>query len=633
MRIVFLSRNPFGVQGTPGTYKLVTAFSKFVNVKILASQNNFTNADIVFNLSSDFPIVNIDYGKPEEMERMVSEVVSFKPSLLYYCSGTLWKASKAQALLKIKEMLPEVKVVLDIKSPVLEKDKYKAALFRKTSSDYQHLLDLVFSRTQEDVAEWFEQLDAPVVLYPLGVPLDQFRFKQHDGPKVFSRRFVYVGAIHHRRQIDKLIFFLKQFSAQMRENFQLDMYGSGPYVDALSNILRQENLDEVVTIKGSVNQDKLYELFLQYDAGLGWVPYQSYDFAPSLKSYEYIAAGLVPLLSDTLAHHRLFESGFNIQLFSNEAESFVQSVHKVQFEGFDTVALARNRDIIRDHDWDNVVAKYLYPELEALVSSRFTPTFSDNVSECLQAGKDLAKALENHNVVKGQRILFIFGCNNILDYTLPVAISGLNGLGYELAACHFVSESMPEFTFDFFGAANFPMSGLENVSRAISTALQKFSPHLAVIFYTGYECISLMQHLLDKGIPVIVSERVRAERMLRINWSHPLNISVAKAAWWRELLLANATSIHLQNSIFLSDIPDFLHSRVHVFSDDITFAKVYGGQSVYKTIARKWSDLIAHATSTYRQSSQSVPCESRELSLHFQRMKYLLMENGIIREH
>lgn len=624
MKISFISQNPFGLQGTPGTYKLIESFDRNAELIVFASKPERLIAEIVYQKENAYPLHEVNYNIKEERQQMIDRIISNKPDIIYFCSGQLWRDNNAEIIKKIKKELPSTKFVLDIKSPPLIDNNLCAEKFREESSVHQNLLDKIFSRSLEDVEDWIADLQSDVVIYPLGVSTKDFLPKISKDKNIICKRFVYIGALHKRRQIEKMFFWVANLPPKIKSVFHLDVFGSGPYFEDTKRIIENKNLKDTITLNPSINQKQLFKILPNYDAGIGWVPYESYDYAPSLKSLEYIAAGLVSFVSDTIAHQRMYESGFELNFFSNDQKSFTNSLNALCFEGFPSTHIKKNLELIKDHDWDAIVDNYFFPELEKLISNSGASNKSNLKFESKQALLTISNKL-----VEKERIFFFFESENMINYVAQKLIIDLVKHDYSIG----IGYPSDKGNKSVFNDPNrriyyFPWDTINVSINEYRNNVMEFSPNSIVVFYWSGDIVKFYNLLFDTKIPVVLSERAMPQRVLISNWANLFQISIHEAAWQREMILANASIIHLTHKNYIKFIPDYLCSRTHIFSDNSENYIKYVKKGKSGSAVDLWKNMIEESIDKNKPNLKLQQYEGMDYErlLHAKRMRDKLLK-------
>jgi glycosyltransferase involved in cell wall biosynthesis len=352
--------------GTPGTYHLVGAYARHATVRVVASDKKDANVSIVYQPPADLDLHEVTFGVPGYAKRIAEIAKEFKPDIV--CLGNYhgW----FEIVERVKRDLPEAKYVLDIKSPLIsEANSARQLKIQAKGAEFAHLLDLVVTRCMEDVESWIPNCARPIAIYPLGVKLSQFSPRQREGERVVCSRFVFIGSYSKNRKLDKLISFVAALPDDLKSGMSFDMYGSGPEKDNLKALVEQSGLKNVVQVLDGMSQDELLSILPQYDAGIGWVPKEIYDAAPSLKVLEYLGSGLVPVMSATQGHMRNIEDGFKGLIFEENAESFASAIRHARDTGFSADDISENLLLMKKRDWDAVATQNLLPAFKALLSA------------------------------------------------------------------------------------------------------------------------------------------------------------------------------------------------------------------------------------------------------------------------
>ncbi len=597
-----------------------------VDTAVFAAKPKNPLGNIVYSPSSNYQLFEVDYDDSEDFLWMLKKIISLGPDVVYFCGGKLWLRNDAQIVSELKQNLPQTKFVWDIKSPPLIKNASGVRRLRQESSSFQHLLDKVFSRSLEDVEDWIADPRADVVIYPLGVSIKSFSPKKyHDKQTIYCRKFVYIGALHPRREIDKLLLYVAELPPRLRSLFHLDMFGSGPYFENAKAIIQKDHLEDIITLNGSLEQNRLFELLPSYDAGIGWVPYNAYDYAPSLKALEYIASGLVPFVSDTIAHQRLFESGFDVAFFSNEKNSFIRNLSKLCLEGFPVCKTESNLELIHRHDWDNVVDVFLFPAIKDLNKKKSHNRLSDDRGLKKENRSASRHTQENKECLplKCLRIFMMYESESMINADARELVIGLEkrghmvGVGYPpnlKGGTRISSDRIHAFLWDQNNV------GINDYTEEVL----QFSPQLIVIFYQSYNVLDYIQKFFKASIPIIVSERAMPERVLASNWAKLLHIGIGEASWQREIMLSMATSIHLSHRSYIFSVPKHLHPRVYVFDDTMYRCILDRVSKPHYHLLNGWELMILQTMESVggqKTITAMADTVSYERSLHLRRMR------------
>jgi glycosyltransferase involved in cell wall biosynthesis len=378
MKIVFISPRQFGLMGTPGTYLLTRAYEQFADICIISNRTRSINAPVVYQDKNRANLHELAFGKPGFLDQAQAIIRRFNPDLIIMGNYARWY----DLVVRLKKEFKEACFVLDIKSPLIVDDSEAMYLeIQEKGVKHSRLLDLVMTRCMEDVDTWIPQCRVQVLQYPLGVKLEDYTPNDIREKYILCRRFVYVGAIHPRRQLDVLLRFISQIPESLKKELVFDFYGTGPAVKDLEKLTRDLKLENTVFFKGFVNADILAGKLSEYDAGIAWVPHDVYEYAPSLKLMEYLAAGLVPVAMDTLAHQSYAGRGFHIEFFNDSAESFKDVLQQLFEHGFPFWQRQENLERITRYSWEVIASETIQPvfaELTTQVTEK-QPEYASNI--------------------------------------------------------------------------------------------------------------------------------------------------------------------------------------------------------------------------------------------------------------
>jgi glycosyltransferase involved in cell wall biosynthesis len=378
MKILFISPRPFGLMGTPGTYLLTSAYEQFADIRIIANKTKSINTPVVYHAKNRTNLYELEFGSNDFFEKTEAIIKPFDPDLIIVGNYSKW----FDIVVRLKETFKKPGFVLDIKSPLIVDES--PALYRKVQeqgSRHAHLLDLVMTRCLEDVGTWIPGCQTQVLQYPLGVKIEDYTPKDIQEDDVQCSRFVYVGAIHSRRRLDVMLQYISLIPEPLKKELVFDFYGSGPALKDLEQLTREMKLENIVTFKGFVDAGTLAAALSEYDAGVAWVPHDTYEYAPSLKLMEYMAAGLVPVAMDTRAHKLYAGKGFHIPFFSDTAKSFGDAINMLFERGFPAWQRQENLARITRYSWDMIATEKIRPVFSALTGQppEKNPEYASNI--------------------------------------------------------------------------------------------------------------------------------------------------------------------------------------------------------------------------------------------------------------
>jgi glycosyltransferase involved in cell wall biosynthesis len=379
MKVAFFSALPFGVIGSPGTYKFIEKCRDYLDLLVFAPPGG---EKTVFE-NPAIPIIPVRSIVSDACSYDVIQCLRhFNPNIIYIFNFPLWH----KLLLSLKKQFPLQKYILDIKSPLLA-DGQKREDIRKNGEPAHIHLDAIFTLSEKNVPTWIPNCSIKPHVYPLGIDLDLF--DPQSGGRSRCRKFVYIGVLHQKRRLDLLIQIFYQFIQTIHENVQLDIYGTGPDQDRLHELISGLSIEENIQLCGLVSQKKLMKKLSGYDAGIAWVPHETYDASPSLKAVEYMAAGIPILASDTKAHRLLENAGCTINFFRNTSSSFCQALQHVLEKGFSQKRVQQNLEVVAQFDFHAIIQAFFCPVFKRLAktTSRVNETKPSNGKTGSKSGR------------------------------------------------------------------------------------------------------------------------------------------------------------------------------------------------------------------------------------------------------
>ncbi len=365
MKITFILQAPLGTRGTPGTYLLLENLAKQCQVQVISPKLNKQEAIIVHNCT-EIKSVFLDFDDIESAIMLSYSVMEkFSPDIIYMMNSDY----NLNFIYKLKPLFEDTKWVVDVKTPSLVEGKRKRRR-RFKSFLLQFYVEKIFTLSRDSVETWIPFLFRKTYIYPLGIQLSNFISKtyNHDPKRIKCKKFVFIGTLHKVRKIDFLIKAINQMSKNnYSTGIKFDFYGDGNAREELQQLANNLKLQDVVKFHGLIPQQKLNALLGNYDAGIAYVPNEKYEKSPSLKSLEYIAAGLPTMVSDTLGHREYLKYDLHFDFFENNIDSFCEVIKKMIVIGVNYKDIEKNLESIKQFDYEILAKKIILPELSTML--------------------------------------------------------------------------------------------------------------------------------------------------------------------------------------------------------------------------------------------------------------------------
>lgn len=527
--------------------------------------------DIVYSCKT-LPISPVRLNDKARLEEIILSLEHFDPDIIYIFSFHKWY----ELVGRLKKAFPTKKYILDIQSPTLHENQGRKTKLQKGSERGQHHLDAIVSFSEKSVETWIPSCVHQPVIYPLGIDLSLFQPVDSTQGRRHCHRFVYIGSLHPKRQVDVLVDFFKDFAKQSSQPVSLDIYGSGPAYEEkhLRNMIASHGLGHCIRLAGLWPQEDLSKRLPDYDAGIAWVPYEIYDHSPSLKALEYMASGLPILASDTGAHKALVQQGYTIDFFSNNRDSFCTALDQVLESGFSAERILQNREAVKRFDYDAIIQRYILPLFAELVGSARPATPARLTLESLVG--DLVE--KTNNELKGT----VLGSTNsshqkkgALKLLLLLCDSVVGGkIGAERVILEMANAMSTRGHLVYTAYSNTVRPAYQITGRIIllpyasmATLGEKFraiDPDVIFVFYIDRILIYYYSLFHNTNIPFGMQECTNPDRLCN-NWKRQGKLASEGANWEREIIGSAAARIRLTMPDYALSFPDYIQPSVCVF--------------------------------------------------------------------
>lgn len=533
MNVCFLSSRPFGLLGTPGTYLFVKYAQEFFTTLVLAPENT----QGVFD--EQIPMLNVESISPLDLLGRMHELEDFSPDIFYIFNSHEW----SDTAFFLRKAFPNAKIVLDIKTPLLLSGKALKNV-QERGQFAQHTLDAIVTLSEESVESWIPGHTVPSVPYPLGVDCTLFPAASSIQARKNFQRFVYIGALNPRRRLPRLLSLFSEAAKHAKHPLYLDLYGKSlAGIAELEEQIPTLHPNAQVTIKGQLPQKELLKRLPEYDAGIAWVPSEVFSNSPSLKSLEFMGAGLPLLASNTEAHRALKNSGFSLSLFEQEGHGLTKALQELP-QLSQQEQLRTNRTQLESFDYTALLRSSFVPLFKKLVQKKTTaPAPRPHkltltiMSDSLAAGKGgaerVSSELANEMARRGHRVYVCYKNTGHPAYPLT---EGVIPLPY-------------------------------TSSKKLREALIALSPDLFFAFYFNRELLRYRKLVFGTGIPFGMQECTNPQRLEQTNWIEkkaPKTRFEIRAVE-REAVAASAQAIRLVMPEYADSFPDYIQDSLAAF--------------------------------------------------------------------
>lgn len=184
--------------------------------------------------------------------------------------------------------------------------------------------------------------------------------------------FIYSGTLSPARRIDTII---QAFSRISVPDVMLVIAGDDKddpqSIINLKNICTALQIKNKVVFTGFLQYNSLIDYYLAADIGLCFIPQTSYyDLQPPTKLFEYMAAGIVPIATNTTANKNIITNGVNGFLCEDNATDLHQTLLKVleEYPRTSPQIIIRAYQTAQHFSWERIIKNYVIPFYESILN-------------------------------------------------------------------------------------------------------------------------------------------------------------------------------------------------------------------------------------------------------------------------
>ena len=205
-----------------------------------------------------------------------------------------------------------------------------------------------------------------IFILPLGANIDKFKNTETNrniwsliNIKQDDTILTYIGAIDRTRKIENMLeAFHIVLNKVKKVNLKLVIIGgANNRIEELKRKTAELSIDENVCFLGHISYDRIPEHMVNSDIGLSYIPKNRvYDCQPPLKTFEYLAASLPVVATDTSSNLDIIEDGINGIITTDDPADFANGILRLlQDQQLKNSVKARSAESIVEYDWENVV--------------------------------------------------------------------------------------------------------------------------------------------------------------------------------------------------------------------------------------------------------------------------------------
>lgn len=191
-------------------------------------------------------------------------------------------------------------------------------------------------------------------------------------PKVFDKlKLLYVGSLVNRnlevtiRGIDE---FIRNGHSRREIEFVLIGQDKNNAKLKLERLISDLKLDKLIDVYDEVPFYKLYDFFQECNVGISFVPMiHVYQSQPPIKTFEYIAAGMIVLATKTIENQKIINP-INGILIEDNYRDFARGLNEIYLRRseFDS---SKIKETISDYYYGKIVNNQLFPFLQMVESN------------------------------------------------------------------------------------------------------------------------------------------------------------------------------------------------------------------------------------------------------------------------
>jgi glycosyltransferase involved in cell wall biosynthesis len=281
------------------------------------------------------------------------------------------------------------KFVLDVRSVHVVNKKGKHSVLTPLKNSLTWLESLFYTHCialTEEIKKMLSPSKASIPVIPLGAsvsrfrpllnPMDKAAERSRIGLPANSIALIYSGTVNPIRKINILIEAFKELSLKV-EGVHLMIVGDDKDTPdtlvSLKKLAKDLSISDKILFTGFVTYDKLVHYYHLADIGLCYVPQvKYYEHQPPTKLFEYLAAELVTIATDTKAVRAVLNHGINGFITNDNAEDFSACMFEVitKYWRDRFFIIEKSKIVTEKYSWNNIITTYLCPYYAMILNTK-----------------------------------------------------------------------------------------------------------------------------------------------------------------------------------------------------------------------------------------------------------------------
>jgi len=261
------------------------------------------------------------------------------------------------------------KWILDIRTGS-DKETQKDIFYDKlTAFEAKHFDKVIILNKKLRDKLFGKNLPGNISIIPLGVNIERFINANKDRSIwqnfSFSEKgivFVYIGDLGKSRKLENMLKAFQIVSKKKNSKIKLVIIGGeNKDIERLKSKTSDLSLYEKVEFLGKVPYENIPNYLVNSDIGLAYIPKTKiYDVQPPLKTYEYLAASLPIIATNTLGNLEIIKDGYNGLIALDNYKDFAEKILRFLENPMLRSQIKNNtmKSIIK-YDWKIIVSQLI----------------------------------------------------------------------------------------------------------------------------------------------------------------------------------------------------------------------------------------------------------------------------------